>query len=404
MTRAASSRLVSLAGLLATALVLAHCGGSSHHNSIATSGSNVQPIVVNAGPAGNYANGLFVTITVCVPSTSNCQAIDGVLVDTGSYGLRILSSNGGGELTLPLPPQTDSNGNPIGECGEFVSSLTWGRVATADVQISGESASAVPLQIIDPSFAAVPSKCQNIGVPEQDTLQALGANAILGIGPFVRDCGDACALPSNDSGNPGLYYSCVSTSCQITSEPVAQQIANPVALFAKDNNGVIVELPAVSAAAASVSGSLVFGIGTQSNNGINAKDVFPLNSNAEFSTTFHGQSYPGFIDSGSNGLFFLNSSTSSLPVCPDTSSFYCPTSPANLSATTTSNGVSASVNFMVQNADSLFSNTSASVFPGLAGPNAGTFDWGLPFFFGRSVFTAIESRSTPAGTGPYWAF
>jgi hypothetical protein len=58
----------------------------------------------------------------------------------------------------------------------------------------------------------------------------------------------------------------------------------------------------------------------------------------------------------------------------------------------------------VQNADTLFSNTSASVFPGLAGPNADTFDWGLPFFFGRNVFTAIESRSTPAGSGPYWAF
>src|SRR6202008_4138608 len=125
---------------------------------------------------------------------------------------------------------------------------------------------------------------------------------------------------SNDSGNPGLYYSCVSTSCQVTSEPVAHQIANPVAQFAKDNNGVIVELPAVSAATASVSGSLVFGIGTQSNKAISGADVFPVNSNPEFRTTFHGQSYPGFIDSGSNGLFFLNSSTSSLPVCPDTSS------------------------------------------------------------------------------------
>jgi len=32
------------------------------------------------------------------------------------------------------------------------------------------------------------------------------------------------------------------------------------------------------------------------------------------------------------------------------------------------------------------------------------FDWGLPFFFGRNVFTAIEGQSTPAGPGPYWAF
>jgi hypothetical protein len=40
----------------------------------------------------------------------------------------------------------------------------------------------------------------------------------------------------------------------------------------------------------------------------------------------------------------------------------------------------------------------------LAGPNSGTFDWGLPFFFGRNVFTAIESQNTPGGVGPYWAY
>jgi hypothetical protein len=33
-----------------------------------------------------------------------------------------------------------------------------------------------------------------------------------------------------------------------------------------------------------------------------------------------------------------------------------------------------------------------------------SFDWGLPFFFGRTVFTAIEGMSTPGGTGPYFAF
>jgi len=153
-----------------------------------------------------------------------------------------------------------------------------------------------------------------------------------------------------------------------------------------------------------VSGSLVFGIGTRSNNDLKGESVFPINSNAEFTTTFQGQSYPAFIDSGSNGLFFLDSKTSSIPLCPDTSSFYCPTQPASLTATTSSNGATDTVNFTVNNADTLFSSRSAFVFPGLAGPNAGKFDWGLPFFFGRNVFTAIEARSTPAGSGPFWAF
>jgi len=89
-----------------TAVSLACGGGGSHKSSmlpIAASSSNVQPIVVNSGPAGNYANGLFTSVTLCVPATSNCQTIDGILVDTGSFGLRILSSAGGGALNLSLP-------------------------------------------------------------------------------------------------------------------------------------------------------------------------------------------------------------------------------------------------------------------------------------------------------------
>jgi hypothetical protein len=70
------------------------------------------------------------------------------------------------------------------------------------------------------------------------------------------------------------------------------------------------------------------------------------------------------------------------------------------------NGTSGAVSFSVANADDLFNaNPTATVFVNLAGPNSlAGFDWGLPFFFGRNVYTAIESKSTPGGTGPYWAF
>jgi hypothetical protein len=36
--------------------------------------------------------------------------------------------------------------------------------------------------------------------------------------------------------------------------------------------------------------------------------------------------------------------------------------------------------------------------------NSSTFDWGMPFFFGRTVFVAIDGASTLHGTGPYWAY
>lgn len=399
-----STQVRVLAACVCAAVLGSSCGGGSKKtNVIATPTANVQPIVVNAGPGGNYANGVFTSVTVCVPATSNCQTIDGVLVDTGSYGLRLLSSAGGGALTLSLPRQTGGNGNPIGECGPFVSGITWGPVVTADFQIASEQASSLPVQIIDPTFAAVPSGCQAFGGPEIDTLEALGANGILGVGPFLQDCGGACAQLG--SGNPGLYYECAGSSCTVSAEPVAQQVQNPVGLFASDNNGVIVELPALSGGAATLSGSLVFGIGTQSNNGLGSASVLPLNSSGEMTTTFNGQAYPAFIDSGSNGLFFLDSGTTSLPACSDDSDFYCPTSQSNLSATNSStSGSPVKVNFSVANADTLFSVETNFVFANLAGPFPGSFDWGLPFFFGRNVFTAIDSRTTPAGPGPYWAF
>jgi Protein of unknown function (DUF3443) len=397
-------KFLAMMALGLTTVSLACGGGSSHKSSmlpVAASASNIQPIVVNSGPAGNYANGLFTSVTLCVPATSNCQTIDGILVDTGSFGLRLLSSGGGGALTLSLPQQKQSNGT-VGECALFVSGYTWGSVNTADVMIAGEQASNVPVQVIDPTFAAVPSACKSAGVPENDSLQKLGANGILGVGPFAADCGGACG--QTGSSNPGMYYECAVSSCQIAAEPVAQQVQNPVALFPSDNNGVIIQLPALTASAATLSGSMIFGIGTQSNNSLGKAKVFPVNSSGEFTTTFKGQSYPAFVDSGSNALFFLNTNTTGLSTCSNSSGFYCPSSTQNLSAVTSSGSPSQTINFSIANAESLFSNRGDFVFETLGGPNPGTFDWGLPFFFGRSVFTAIEARSTPAGTGPFWAY
>src|SRR5262249_5125578 len=152
--------------------------------------------------------------------------------------------------------------------------------------------------------------------------------------------------------------------------------------------------------------SLIFGIGTQSNNSLGGAMVFTTNAAGNLTTTLHSNSYSGFLDSGSNAYFFLSSSASGISACStQESGFYCPSSPVNLSATNRgSNGKSNAVNFTIDNAATLFANSSDNVFPNLGGPSPGVFDWGLPFFFGRNVFTAIEGRNTQAGTGPYWAY
>lgn len=383
-----------------------------------SAGANIQPIVIDAGPdPANFisANVAYTTVTICIPGTSNCQTIDHVMVDTGSSGFRVLS----GVLNLSLPAELSSNGNTLGECLVFVDGYVWGTIATADITVGGEKASAAPVQIMLPSTSSppVPSSCssQTTGPNEGGSVDAFGANAIIGVGLFQQDCGLGCTNANNSP--PDVYYDCPSSGCNPIFVPLAQQVPNPVALFANDNNGVIIQLPSVAdGGAATADGSMIFGIGTESNNGLGAANVYPVpdsGTNAgDFITTYGGNSYPqSFIDSGSNGYFFLDSATTGIPTCSgDLSQWYCPaTSPDNLSAsnqgqsTSGPTGSSINVSFSIENTSNLF-NTNNTAFSTLSGTYPGAFDWGLSFFYGRSVFTAIENMGTPGGTGPYFAY
>jgi hypothetical protein len=365
-----------------------------------SSASNVAPIVVNGGPTNDSLNEPFTTVTVCVPGTSNCQTIGGILIDTGSPGLRIAS----GVLTIPLPQQNTAAGAPVVECLPFLDSVTWGPVQTADVKIAGEVASGIPIQVIGTDkFPTIPSGCSSQGAPAE-TPGDLAANGILGIGLGIHDCGTGCTVVG--ASNPGLYYACpASGSCQIAAEPLANQVVNPVTAFASDNNGTIIQLPAAATGGqATLNGSLIFGIGTQANNGLGAAKILTTDGFGNFTTAFNGKNYSGsFIDSGSNGIFFLDSATTGLPDCKLSTGYYCPPGVRALSATQVgANGASSPVAFSAGNVDTL--NSTFSVMVEATGSQPGSFDWGLPFFYGRSVYTAIAGRSTPAGNGPYWAY
>ncbi len=374
---------------------------------------NLQALIVDAGPQPHTfttVNEAFTSVTICLPNTSTCQTIDHVLVDTGSTGLRLLSS----VVTLPLPQQNDSSGNPLDECMLFLDGYVWGPVALADIVLAGEKASSAPVQVIIPSSGSpsVPDRCssQTTGPNEGNSVSALGANGIIGLGYFPQDCGTKCTTANGSI--PPVYYDCPGSGCNPTYVTLAQQVLNPVTMLSLDNNGVLVYLPAVpNGGAANVSGSLIFGIGTQPNNALQGATVYTVSGSSAASpgsltTTFNGVTYPAFIASGSKGILFLDSAAAGIPTCSgQNSSWYCPAiSPDRFSATNQgTNGNQGIVNFSIEDADRLL-NTSNNAFSTLGGPQPGSFDWGLSFFFGKVVFTAIENQNTPGGPGPYVAY
>ena len=217
--------------------------------------------------------------------------------------------------------------------------------------------------------------------------------------------GPACSAGA--SSVPPVYFNCGGSRCSAASVPLTSQVQNPVWQFPQDNNGVLVSLPAVSPGGApTVSGSLIFGIGTQANNTVGSALVYTTDAEGNISTTFNGAVHSSsYLDTGSNGIFFLDASSIGLPACPGSDSgFACPDSTVAYTAVNTGrNGTAAQVAFSVANAESLFVTGNIALST-LGGPDTGEFDWGLPFFFGRRVFIAIEGQSTAGGPGPYWAY
>jgi hypothetical protein len=362
--------------------------------------NTVQLVVDNGAPgAGGSINIPFVSVTVCRPGTTACQTIDHVMVDTGSYGLRLIAPL---DSALALPGVRTAAGATVAECGQFVSGYTWGSVLQADVKLAGEVAPSQSIQVIGDTsggIGAAPSSCSSVGA-NLSTASALGANGVLGVGLFKQDCGAACASTAVSAA----YYACSNGSCVPTALPLAQQVSNPVAAFALDNNGVSISFPAVgTGGTGTLTGTLTFGIGTQANNGLGGATRYAANSSGHFRTVYKGTTLTAsFIDSGSNGLYF-NDST--LPKCSLSSDFYCPPTPVSLSAIVSAydGSASATIPFTIESVDDLPNSAVTGWIGGPSGTSknsANSFDWGMPFFFGRRVYVGLESDTA----GPYWAF
>jgi hypothetical protein len=439
--------------LLAFCLIfaLAACGGGGGGSSTSTGGTggtggagggttttltNFTTITVDGGPAGldtgpggyTDSNTPFVSVTLCAPgSTTNCQTIDHVILDTGSVGLRIVQSVLNASLLAAMPAESDDSGNPVGECYVYVDGYVFGSVRQADFTIGGEQVANMPVNVLGDTgaFSNVPASCSAGGGSNEGTsVQAFGANGIIGVGVTATDCGTACTTAGGYTAS--IYYDCPSSGCSSiiarasSASAPFQQLPNPVAAMAVDNNGTVVVLPAAPAAGeATTTGTVYFGIGTQTNNTLTASSILTTTGSSSalgaglVTVNDNGQVLnESFIDSGSNAYYFVDS-TQTLCSNSDFYGYYCPSSPESLSPSFQGqNGVTASGAFTLNNAQTYLS-TGYSVLPGVGGNTnllfgaeayQNSFDYGLPFFYGRTLFTAIEGRSAGGTTGPYFAF
>ena len=145
------------------------CGGGGGSGSSGGGGTppapaanNVLLVTVNGSLCSNnsFLNKACVSVTVCTPGTATCQTINDIVLDTGSFGLRIFKQ----ALNVPLA-QVSSGSGSLAECIQFADgSSDWGPVQTASVILGNEPAVQVPIQVIDSTFGTVPSQC---GIPHQ---------------------------------------------------------------------------------------------------------------------------------------------------------------------------------------------------------------------------------------------
>jgi hypothetical protein len=405
----------ALPSLAAPALLCACLG---NNNATTTPGApppvlNTMAVTVDSGPAAapGQINHAYVTVKVCSPgSQAPCAYIDHVLLDTASWGLRLVGSVLAAN-SIALSAEHDAQNQTIEECMTFGGGQTWGPVVLADISMAGEVAAGVPVQVMDDSAAGAPPPptCGANGTLIND-VSGFGANGVLGIGVFVQDCGAACVAAATPLP---IYFGCTGAgTCTAENVALSAQVTNPIALFAADNNGVIINLPNPQNANgdATVSGEMTFGLATQADNALplTGLTVLGADSNGEFTATYNGgtTALPALLDSATDSYAFDDPS---IAVCATGAfiGYYCPVvSPQSLFAVNTGAGANAAVStvqFAVADPSAFVVGASAFINLG-GGGGSMSLTWGLPFFYGRKIFIAIEQRSGGGFTGPYYAY
>ena len=363
---------------------------SGAEEALASSAGNVLPVAVGGDLA--EVNVPYVSVTLCEPGTTVCQTIPHVQLDTGSSGLRLDARL----VTLTLPPVTDAAGHAVGDCASYGGGdAYWGAVVTADVVMGDETAAGVSVQTIDASWSKAPNTCAG-----KATMEAVnGYNGVLGIGP-------ALSAPTLDA-----YYSCAGT-CTATSAPAApHDLENPVARLPRHHNGLVLTFPPVPAGGATeLTGAMILGLGTESNNTPPEAGLVTLQTDAQgwLQARLGDVWHYSMIDSGTNS-YDLPTSYGPIPSCGAGDPYLCPPTPLTLAVDVAGADQVPRATVALGIADAApLESSSTLVYADLGeqwgGDTATTVILGLPFFFGRSVYIGLAGESGPLGVGPLVAY
>lgn len=381
-----------------SAITLTACNSGGDAGGQSSNPSQAMNISVTPNSTGvcSNLNAPCVSLTICDSNNSNCSTINNVLVDTGSYGLRIFSSTINSNTINSLTSITDNNSNPVGECVSYGDgSQNWGGVYKSNIQLSSDSiAPNVPIQIIDANFQNKPAACYNAASDPT----TFGYNGVLGVGVYIAD--------------GGSYYSCpTSGTCTSYQMPTAQQVSNPIAFLPSNNNGLTISFNGVSNNGSSnVTGILNFGVNTNSQNTISAANIYPATYQSglpTFNSTYNSNSYYSFLDTGTNTLSLSNSG---LTTCASPyTSWLCPSNTTTLNIgnyNSQNNLINSPISIanafnLLNSNNSAFNNIGTVIPSGIGGQ---FIDYGLPFFYGKNIQIVFNGSNSNIGTGPFWAW
>ncbi len=351
-------------------------------------------VTPNSSGVCSNVNAPCVSVTICDTNNNNCSTVNDILVDTGSYGLRVFSSAISQNTINSLIPQT-TNQKYVAECVSYGDgSQNWGGVYNSNVQLSSDAiANNIPIQIIDASFQTPPSACANAASDPT----SFGYNGILGVGVYAQD--------------GGQYFSCFDNSCTPYNLPTSNQVANPIAFLPNNNNGLTISFNSVSNNGSSnVTGILNFGVNTNSNNTISVANKYNATYSSGlpvFNATYNNSNYSAFLDTGTNTLSLSNSgiNTCNSPY----TSWFCPSSTqaltignfnSNNAIVNTTINIANTIN-LLNSGNTAYNNLGTTIPSGFGGQ---FIDYGLPFFFGKTVQIVFNGSQSNLGTGPFWAW